>query len=139
MTFEEAIALQPEWVQIWLNVLLAGAFLLPLLLLIWRPTRLAGLLTVASSAAAGFGVTWLYGQMGYVRLLGLPHILLWTPVLIYLAVLLRRPGIGPAPRLVLALVAATIAVSLVFDYVDFARYLLGERAPMPGTAPAGSG
>lgn len=137
MTLEEAIALQPQWVRLWLNVLLVGAFVLPLALLVWRQTRLAALLTVASSVAAGFGVTWLYGQLGYVKLLGLPHILLWTPLMIYLVALLRRPGLPRAPRLILAAVTATIAVSLAFDYVDSARYLMGERMPAPGTAPAG--
>jgi hypothetical protein len=33
---------------------------------------------------------WLYDRMGYVKLLGLPHIVVWTPLAIYLVVLLRR-------------------------------------------------
>jgi hypothetical protein len=34
------------------------------------------------------------------------------------------------PRRIIAVVLATIAVSLAFDYVDALRYLLGERTPL---------
>ena len=128
MTLAEAIATQPAWVQIWLNVLFAGAYLLPLALLVWAPSRRAGIVTVLASALAGAGVYWLFGQMGYVRLLGLPHILIWTPLVVYQWGQVRRPDMPRIPRLILYVVMAVILVSLVFDYVDLARYLLGERA-----------
>ena len=65
------------------------------------------------------------------------HLVPLLVIVVYLVALLRRPDLPRPPRLVLAAVAATIAVSLAFDYVDTARYLLGERMPVPGTAPAG--
>ena len=128
MTLTEAIATQPAWVQIWLNVLFAGAYLLPLALLVWASSRRAGIITVLASVLAGAGVYWLFGQMGYVRLLGLPHILIWTPLLVYQWGQVRRPDMPRAPRMILYAVMAVMLVSLVFDYVDLARYLLGERA-----------
>lgn len=130
MTFEEAIAAQPAWIGIWLNVLLVGAFILPLALLIWRQSRLAGILVVAASVVGGVATTWLFEQMGYVKLLGLPHILVWTPAAIYLFALIRREDMPLWPRRIMIVVLATITISLIFDYTDVARYALGERAPL---------
>lgn len=127
MTLEEAIATQPLWVQIWVNILFLGAFVLPLALLIWRPSRIAGLVTVAASVLAAGGVYWIYGQLGYVRLLGLPHVILWTPLVVWLWRQQARADMPAWPQRIIQLVCAVIAVSLAFDYVDLARYLLGER------------
>lgn len=135
MSLEEALTLQPAWVQYWLYVLLAGAFVLPFALLIWRSTRLAAVLTILSSVAAGFGVDLLYQRMGYVKLLGLPHILIWTPLLVYLILLARRPDVPVWPRRILWAIVGTILISLAFDYTDAIRWLLGERTPLPGTEP----
>ena len=129
MTFEEAIALQPQWVQIWLNLLLGGAFILPIALLISRQSRVAGIVTLIVSLTAGFAVMWLFDRLGYVKLLGLPHILLWTPLVIYLFGQFRRPDMPQIPKVILGLVLATILISLAFDYVDVLRYILGERGP----------
>jgi len=75
MTFNEAIALQPAWVGMWLNILLFGAFILPVSLLIWKQTRITAIITVVASVVGGMATQWLFGQMGYVKLLGLPHII----------------------------------------------------------------
>lgn len=128
MTMQEAIAAQPQWVQIWLNVLFAGAFILPATLLIWRASRLAGVITLITSALAGMGVFWIFDQCGYVRLLGLPHIILWLPVVIYLARQSRRPDMPNTPRGIMYVVMAVMVASLIFDVVDVARYVFGDRA-----------
>lgn len=130
MTFSEAIATQPAWIGVWLNVLLAGAFVLPLALLIWRQSRLIGIVVPLSSLAGGLATNLLYDQMGYVKLLGLPHILIWTPVAIYLMGQIRRDDMPAWPRRIMSLVLATIGISLVFDYSDLVRYILGERTPL---------
>jgi hypothetical protein len=132
MTFEELIALQPQWVQIWLNVLLVGAFILPLVLLIWKQSRIAAVITVIASGLAGFGVIQMFERMGYVKLLGLPHIILWTPLAWYLYRQIGREDMPQWPRRIMIVVMATILISLAFDYVDVARWLLGERTPFTG-------
>ncbi len=129
MTLEEAIAQQPQWVQIWLNILLLGAFILPAVLLIWRQTRVAGLVSLIVSATAAYGVVWLYDRMGYVKLLGLPHLFLWTPLVIYLIGQFRRDDLPQIPRVLLGAVIATLLISLAFDFSDVIRYILGERVP----------
>jgi hypothetical protein len=70
----------------------------------------------------------LFGLTGFNRLLGLSHVLWWTPLLVYLA--------RQRPRLVahttfsrwVGILLATIALSLILDYLDVARYLFGDRA-----------
>lgn len=132
MTFEQAIATQPQWISYWLNWLLFGVLILPLSLLIWRKSIAAGLATVLATAAAGFGTDWLFNQMGYVKLLGLPHILIWTPLAIYLFTQIRRRDMPVWPRRIIMVVLATVLISLAFDYTDLVRYILGERAPLAG-------
>ncbi len=129
MTLQDAIAHQPLWVRLWLNWLLFGAYALPLALLIWRQTRIAGIAGIVAGVVGGLGVGWLYDQFGYVKLLGLPHIIAWTPLVIYFAMQLKRSDLPKLPRWIMTVVLATIVVSLAFDYTDAARYALGERMP----------
>lgn len=134
MSFTEAIALQPQWVQYWLNWLFFGAFLLPVALLFWRQSRMAGITVLASDAANAAVVLPMFHAMGYVRLLGLPHLFFWTPVVIYLFFQMRRADMPVWPRRIMLVVMVTIGISLAFDYADVLRYILGERAPLTGTA-----
>ncbi len=129
MTFEEAIAQQPLWVQWWLYLMFVGAIVLPIALLFWRKSRIAGAAALVASVVAGFAIGWMYGQLGYVKLLGLPHIILWTPLAIYLFMRMRDPEMPKWPRWIMGAVLATILISLAFDYTDVIRYLLGERTP----------
>jgi len=62
MTFEEATALQPAWVGIWLNILLFGAFILPVALLFWKESRITGFVTLVSSALSAAGVIWIFSE-----------------------------------------------------------------------------
>ncbi|MEM7636389.1 MAG: hypothetical protein AAF299_17615 [Pseudomonadota bacterium] len=133
MTMQEAIALQPTWVGHWLSVLFFCAFILPAALLIWKQTRLTAIVIVISSVTAGFATARLYDAVGYVKLLGLPHIIFWTPVAIYLIVQLRKPDMPKLPRMIMIVVLGAITISLAFDYSDVLRYLLGDRTPLEGT------
>ncbi|MBL1420813.1 MAG: hypothetical protein COC24_009920 [Alphaproteobacteria bacterium] len=129
MTLNEMIALQPSWVFYWVNWLLIGAFILPLSLFIWKSTRLMAVVILLTSIAGAASVEWLYSTLGYVKLLGLPHIILWTPLVVYLLWNLNRKTFGNIERWIIRIVMATIIISLVFDYTDVIRYLLGETAP----------
>lgn len=128
MTLNDAIALQPQWVQYWVTWLSFGSFALPLALLIWKQSRIPAIVTVIASGLAGAGVMWLFGQMGYVRLLGLPHIIFWAPLSWYLYGQMKREDMPAWPKRIMAVVLVTILISLAFDVVDVARYALGERA-----------
>ena len=134
MTFKEALAAQPAWLGWWLNWLLIGTLVLPTVLVIWRKTRIVGLVTVAVIVASGFGVVTMFDRLGYVKLLGLPHVVLWTPLVIWLISVWRRGDMPDWPRRIMAVVIVTMLISLAFDYADVLRYLLGERAPVGAPA-----
>ena len=73
-------------------------------------------------------MTTLFEVNGYNRLLGLSHVIFWTPLLVYLFRIrnkLPRAGLIVVWIKVLFL---TNALSLMVDYSDVARYLLGERS-----------
>lgn len=131
-TLNAAIATEPVWLRAWLFVL-AGTHLAALAFLVHRTgsrwaLRLEPLAVLASFLGAGLLMNWLYGQVGYVRLLGLAHLVVWTPV--YVWILGRRRAIGTASWfgrwITLYLVVA--GISLLVDAIDVARYLLGDGA-----------
>ena len=130
MTLQEAIAQQPAWIGYWLKWLFFSAFILPFALLIWRQSRIAAIAAIAAAIAGAFGTGWLYDKMGYVKLLGLPHMLVWTPLAIYLVRQMRRADMPKWPRWIMGVVLGSILISLAFDYTDVLRYLLGERTPL---------
>lgn len=131
MTLNEAMAQYgPPWLGIWLMILLVGAFVLPFGLFIWRSTRWTAAFCLIAGLLGGLGVNWLYGQMGYVKLLGLPHIIFWTPLAVHLWTKMRSHAVEKAPRILIAVILTIILISLAFDYVDTIRYILGERTPL---------
>jgi hypothetical protein len=130
MTFPEAIALLPRWVNYWLYVLVFGGLVLPFTLFIWRQSRLAALAVLAADAIAALGVAWLFNRLGYVKLLGLPHLVAWGPLEVFLFLQIKRPGMPNWPRRIMIVILATLLVSLAFDLTDVVRYLLGERTPL---------
>ena len=69
----------------------------------------------------------LYQLNGYNRFLGLGHVVFWTPLMLYLY---QRLSNVLGPRLFetwLRVLMATNGLSLVIDYVDVFRYLMGDR------------
>ncbi len=122
----DAIAQQPVWLQTWIYwmvVMNLGG----LVFAIWR---VEARWVVGAFIANGIFMSWLYEAQGYTRLLGISHVIFWTPLVVY--VFRRLPGIDTrsAYGVWVRAVVATNAVSLVVDYVDVIRYLLGERAPL---------
>jgi|GEM_PF-198150 len=135
MSFEQALATQAPWLRLW--VLWMGVVIVACVavLLLSRTTRRDAVIILLSNLVVFASMLWFYRQVGFVRLLGLVHVLLWTPLAGYLYLrlktpILRKPVIASPYRQVIWLLLATIIVSLAFDYSDVARYLLGERASM---------
>jgi hypothetical protein len=127
MSFEEAIATQPSWVRWWLNwmgIVIIGSIVI---LLISKITRRDSIIILATSVIVFLCMTWLYQEIGYVRLLGIVHVVIWTPLAIYFWQRLKNPAIVAPFRQVISVFLVTIVVSLLLDYADVVRYLLGER------------
>ncbi|MEM7768152.1 MAG: hypothetical protein AAF253_11790 [Pseudomonadota bacterium] len=116
----------PAWVGIWVNVmgvvLLAGA-------VVFSPFRVEARWVLLGTLLGMVGTLIAYSQVGYSRLLGIGHIVFWTPTLVYLISRRDRWRIGETwSGKWLALAAVVFAISLAFDFVDLARWLLGERS-----------
>jgi len=80
----------------------------------------------------GIMMSLLAEQVGYTRLLGLSHIIWWTPLVLFIALRIKNKAVDFstwAGRWALVLLV-TNALSLVVDYVDVARYIAGDRDDM---------
>jgi hypothetical protein len=132
MTFEQALATQPAWIQIWVSWMGIALTASMIALAFSRTTRRDAAIILAVTVPLYFSMMWLYEQVGYVRLLGIVHVVFWTPLALYLWRRLQDPAIVTPFRQVIWIVLATITISLAFDYVDVARYALGERESLVG-------
>lgn len=128
MSFEEALAQLPQWVQHWMNFIALVLALSTITFLIVKTTRWLGAYMVVSTIALFLIMTWIYDQMGMVRLLGIVHIVFWTPLVVYLWRRLRSNPPQKYVALLMWLLLATLTVALVFDYYDVLRWVMGERA-----------
>ena len=117
---------QTAWLY-WMSFAIA---ITPLVLIFSKATRLDAVIVFLTNLAMFVGMAWIYEQMGYVRMMGIVHVILWTPLFIYLFLRAKNGEMPLLCRLVMWMFAATLAVSLVFDYTDVVRYLLGERDSM---------
>lgn len=123
--FARALSEGPLWVEIWVCFMgIVFMMAIPFSFVRTEARWALAAMTLAFPAMMG-----LFAVVGYVRLLGLVHVVLWTP----LAVFLWRRRVDWRIRETLAgkwlaLLFATVLVSLAFDYVDVVRYLLGERS-----------
>lgn len=93
--------------------------------------RIEALWVLATWIANGIFMSFLLAQFGYTRILGLSHVVFWTPLLIYLW--RRRVSWAVSATLsgkwLLGLFAVNLA-SLIVDYLDVIRYLMGDTATL---------
>ena len=78
-----------------------------------------------------FIIMWgIYVKKGFVRLLGLGHLVAWTPLMVWYSQVIFRGGAEGAFKYWLISVMAVNGISLIIDFVEVVRYSLGERQPM---------
>jgi len=129
-TLGDAITAEPSWLQAWI-VILVLANLLAVLFVVtrtggrWR-VRPEPLAILAAFFAAGMLMDWMYARVGYVRLLGLAHLVCWGPVWVWLV--MRRADIGTGTWFgrYVHLYLGIAGISLVIDAIDVIRHLLGD-------------
>lgn len=129
-TLNDAIATEPLWLQAWVLALVVVNLAAVLFVAHrdggrWR-VRAEPVAILASFVAAGVFMGWLYEQVGYVRLLGLAHLVFWGPVWVW--ILSRRRAIGASTRFgqYVHVYLVVAGASLVIDAIDVARHLLGD-------------
>ena len=89
---------------------------------------LEGQLVLGGLMPGTFLQTWIFSKKGFVKLLGLGHIL-WLPMVIWLAyrVPLAESGSPFAHSLIASIILDSL--SLIIDTIDVVRYIRGERRP----------
>ena len=129
----DAMSSEPGWLRAWVAVLAAAHFAaLPFVAareggrFRVRPEAVA---ILAAFVGAGVAMGRLYEAVGYVRLLGLAHLVCWGPV--YAWILTSRLGLHPlrsAFGIYLRCYLLIAGVSLAIDAVDVARHFAGDGA-----------
>ena len=77
----------------------------------------------------GFLIMWgIYVKRGFVRLLGLGHLIAWTPQIIWYTQVVGSTA-GWFQYWLISIIAVN-GLSLVVDFVDVVRYSLGARQPI---------
>ncbi len=129
-----AIATEPMWLQAWVGMLVVAnlgalAFVVTKQSGSWRPRKEAIAILVSFFAAAAL-MTWLYDRVGYVRLLGLAHLLFWGPVFLWLILRYRKGEFSSPFSKYLAFYFLIAGISLVVDSIDVLRYVLGDTTSL---------
>ena len=120
----EFIRLEPIWLQTWILFMVVVNSMA-----VFFVRRVEARWVLLAWVLNAVLMNWLFTRFGYVRILGASHVLLWTPLVIYLYA--RRRQIAGAGRVFGtwgAILAITNATSLALDYVDLVRYFLGDRS-----------
>ncbi len=126
MDFNQHMAASPNWVVYWM-ALMGGVMIaaIPFAIKDWR-ARFAILAMIGNLIVMGA----LFDRFGYTRILGLAHIIFWTPLLAYYWKTRNahpdRIWTGRWVKLAMVI----IFISLLFDYTDVLRYLLGNHSVM---------
>ncbi|MEO0369870.1 MAG: hypothetical protein AAF231_00295 [Pseudomonadota bacterium] len=130
MSLSDAIATQATWIQIWVGWLAVLNLGTLAALLITPATRRHGLVIGAAFVANYLFMNWLYAQYGYTRILGLSHVLIWGPLMIYLMAALRSDSITSWRRPLTFVFVFSMSISLAFDILDVARWFMGDQGSM---------
>lgn len=125
-----AISTEPMWLQVWV-MLLVITHLAALFFIAFRQQGQWGFRKepvgiLVSFFAAAVLMTWIFAEAGYVRLLGVAHLVFWTPVYIWVAKKRADIGFAGVYGKYIHLYLAVAGISLVIDLIDLVRYLLGD-------------
>jgi hypothetical protein len=78
-----------------------------------------------------FLIMWgIYVKNGFVRLLGLGHLIAWTPMMIWYGKVIAQGNAEGLFEYWLISVLAVNGLSLMIDFVDVVRYSLGDKQPI---------
>ena len=126
MTLNDHLMASPPWLLAWLAVLSLVNFGAVFFAISDKRARFILLAMILNV----FFMSALFEVFGYTRILGLSHVVFWTPLLIYLwksrSAHPERVWTGRYIRAVLLV----NGLSLVIDYIDVIRFIAGDRAPL---------
>lgn len=120
-TWQSLVAL-PLWVKVWLLIL--GCANIASLAFLWQPSGVLVAALVFNGIILS-KVAVIYSG-GLSRLVGIGHIVGWTPLVLMLA--FARPEASGAYDVYLTLLLVVNSISLIFDFNDLRLWLNGDRA-----------
>ncbi len=122
--FLKAVLSIPGPILVWV-MFLFSVNLIPALIFI---ETLEARVVLGGLVAGAILQTWIFSKKGFVRLLGLGHVL-WLPMVVWLGY--RVPLADPGSLFAYALSAIVIvnSLSLAIDTIDVIRYVRGDREP----------
>ncbi len=129
-TLGGAIGTEPMWLQAWVMVMVL-VHLAAIFFLVgreqqrWR-IRIEPIAIIASFLIAAVIMSWMYDRIGYVRLLGLAHLIAWTPVYVWLFLRRKRFPLASVYGKYIHLYLIVAGIALVIDAVDVIRHLAGD-------------
>lgn len=129
-TLSEAMATEPLWLRSWINLLIATN-LAAVLFVVGKPDgrwriRLEPIAILISFFAAAALMGRIYEEAGYVRLLGLAHLVCWGPVWAWIFLRRREPGSKTLFARYLLVYLVVAGLSLLVDALDVLRYSFGD-------------
>jgi len=115
----------PLWVQIWVGLILVPINMASILY-IFKP---AGLL-IAALAIGGMtpNLFIMIKERGLSKAMALPHLLIWTPLVVILLLNLDSPWVQGGYQTYIWLLLVVDLLSLAFDYPDAWKWWKGDRA-----------
>lgn len=128
----------PRWVQVWVVGILIPVNVLPFFML---DTRVGLAAAVAAVVVVVTNVPIMWAYKGMNKAMSIPHLVAWGPLQVYLMMLLADAGFraetGGAELGLAVLLVMINGISLIFDLIDSAKWLAGDRAT-PGVPVADS-
>lgn len=113
----------PLWVQLWVALILVPVNAASLFF-VTHPAG-AWLALMAVGAMLCNGVLMLV-ERGFSKVMALPHVLIWTPMLGVILWLLNQ-DIAESYRSYLIVLLAVDVISLTLDFIDSRKWLSGDR------------
>jgi hypothetical protein len=124
ISFVKAMLRMPKpWVA-WLALLMTANMVMPIFFIETLEAQVV-LATMMASAAL---MMFLFAKKGFVRLLGLGHVL-WIPLIFWLSARVDIASASTGLDQWLLAVIGLNGLSLIIDAVDVIRYAKGEREP----------
>ena len=71
-------------------------------------------------------MSYMYKRFSYSRILGLPHVVFWTPLVWIIWQQIKLVGLSSAYGMWLVIIFITNSISLLFDYVDVTRFCINK-------------
>ena len=114
----------PVWVQAWMALILVPVNLASVFFLGHDGALLVSVLAIGGMAP---NTAILVVERGFSKLMALPHIVIWVPLLFVVAFLKMRGGLSEGYQIYLWILLMIDMISLGFDLPDFRKWLRGDR------------